>query len=604
GGRVPWAPAGVAAVLAGLVAGGFALGPMTAFAALWELVPTSGGTGEYDPRARGGVNDGDEETAGNNPAATGMVDTDQLLESPLPSLYDAISDTYGKPHKPREQERAQALSAVAKEQHGKTADSLRPSRTFPTSRQAPPNPRTPLSRAARGLFEIEGPTPLHIRAAVFDAFDGRIWVEAPPACPTPARREGKTNWMACPAPAAPDVFADEPVRHGVKVAKLGRGDKAGADGASATLDGTLIPAAPHLVRFKLGMIDQETFFSCGADGILRMALRKLPGGVALETESRVQDPRKLAAHPYFVGMAEDAPPTPQGDRIAALAREWAGHLPRGWDQIQAVVDRLRTGYELGAGGAPPDHPDAAAFFLFEGRRGPDYLFATSTAVLLRHLGYRTRLVAGFYAAPEMYDPETKHTPVGKEHVHVWPEVLVGGDTWVVVEPTPGYAVLTPPKPWFERAVAGLVAAGRWAADRPVLSGLVGLTVLAVVWWRRVWVDGLAVLSWRLRAGREWRNWVRGAAQLVERRARWAGRARPEGETPARYFSNGVVPADAPDRDALVRLAELTGWAAYAPDGLAPAEEKDVWAACDRAVRSWTYRRFLTARAARPRAGRV
>ena len=41
--------------------------------------------------------------------------------------------------------------------------------------------------------------------------------------------------------------------------------------------------------------------------------------------------------------------------------------------------------------------DAVEYFLFESRRGPDYLFATSAAVLLRSLGYQTRVVSGLYA---------------------------------------------------------------------------------------------------------------------------------------------------------------------------------------------------------------
>lgn len=596
-GRVPWGLAGLTAVLVGVATTVAAVGPTAVAAPLWELMPTSGGTGDYDRRARGGVNDGDEETTGKNAAATGMVDTDQFLESPLPSLYDAISDMYGKPHQTqKDSERTQALSATAKEQHGRAADSLRPSRNFPTSRQSPPNPPTPLSRAARWLFEVEGPTPLHVRAAVFHGFDGRAWAEARPVAPACPTREKKTAWMTYAAAPGPDVFAAEPVRHAVKVALLGAGDTAGAGGAVAALDGTLIPTAPHVARFRLGKLDQESFFACGRDGILRMAPRKLPGGVTLETDAHVPDPRKLAGHASWPWADADtefaAAPTAAAARVAALAREWAGDRPRGWEQVAAVVARLRTGFVVDhATSVPPGHPDAAAFFLFESGRGPDYLFATTAAAVLRHLGYRTRLVAGFYAAPEMYDPETRHTPVGKENVHVWPEVLAGGDCWVVLEPTPGYEVLTPPRPWHERALAELMSAARWVVGHPVASALVGLAAVTLVWWRRTWLDALALARWRLRGGRDWRGCVAEAVRLVERRARWAGRRRPIGETPARHFADGVVAATAADRDALVRLAELAGWAAYAPDGLAPAAEHDVWAACDRAVRVWTYPRF-------------
>ena len=596
-GRVPWGLAGVVALLVGLAAAVVAAGPKTVVAPLWELLPSSGGTGDYDRRSRGGVNDGDEETSGPNAAATGMVDTDQFLESPLPSLFDAVSDMHGPPHKPpKEIEKAQAISATVKQMHGRTADGLRPSRTFPTSRQSPAKPQTPLGRAARGLFEVDGPTPLHVRAAVFHAFDGRAWVEVPPVLPPAPRRDADSRWMNVPDSPRPDVFADEPARHSIKVAKHGAGEAGGAGGAAVRLDGTLIPTAPHLTRFRLGKIEREDFFACGADGILRMALRKVPGGVAVETEARLPDPGKLARHSAWPSPADpDFAPaaTAHADRVAALAREWAGDHPRGWAQIAAVVARLRDGYALDAtAGVPPEHADAAAYFLFESRRGPDYLFATSAASLLRHLGYRTRLAAGFYAAPEGYDPETKHTPVGWENVHVWPEVLAGGDAWVVLEPTPGYAVLTPPRPWHERALAAAAAAGQYAAARPLTTGAILLALVGLVRSRRALADAAAVARWRVRPGRDWRGWVLGAVRLVERRAAWAGRARPVGATPARHFAADAVPADA-----LTRLADMAGWAAYAPAGLAPAAEADVWTACDHAVRVWTTRRFR-----RPRTG--
>jgi transglutaminase-like putative cysteine protease len=586
GRTLPWAAVALVALLVAASGAVVAVGPKAVGATLWELVPSSGGTGRFDRNARGGVNDGNEETAGKNPAATGMVDTDQFLESPLPSLYDAISDMYGKPHKKTDQERTQALSATAKEQHGRTADGLRPSPTFPTSRNAATHPRSPLTRAARALFEVQGPTPLHVRAAVFEHFDGRVWVEAAPRVPLPPHREGNTSWMTPPHPAPRDVFAPDAVRHSVKVAKLGAGETVRAGTTTAALDGTLMPSPPHLSRFKLGKVEQESFFACGADGLLRIAGRKLPGGVAVESESRVQDPRKLFALPGDVWSVREfaAPATRHADELADLARSWVGDAPHGWPQIDAVVRRLRAEFIVDdAAGVPPDHPDVVAFFLLESRRGPDYMFATSAAVLLRHLGYRTRLVAGFYAAPQMYDRETRHTPVGWEHVHVWPEVQLAGNTWIVLEPTPGYAVLGPPTPWRE-------ALASWVAERATGLGFVAAGLVAVVWWRRSLVDASAVAWWRARSGPEWRGWVIGAARLVERRAAWSGRPRPVGQTAARYF------AHLPESEPLAELVALAEWARYAPAGVT-VTDAEVWAACDRAVRAWTYRRFRRVRGA-------
>jgi hypothetical protein len=70
---------------------------------LWELLPSSGGTGDYHANARGGINDGDDEVRGTeNARSVGFTDSDFFLDSPLPSLYDAFNDLYGEPYKPKE----------------------------------------------------------------------------------------------------------------------------------------------------------------------------------------------------------------------------------------------------------------------------------------------------------------------------------------------------------------------------------------------------------------------------------------------------------------------------------------------------------------------
>jgi hypothetical protein len=71
--RPPWLAAAVAAGVVGSVLGLVAVGPQRAARVLGEWLPTSGGTGGYDPFARGGVNDGDDEVKGTNARSTGMT---------------------------------------------------------------------------------------------------------------------------------------------------------------------------------------------------------------------------------------------------------------------------------------------------------------------------------------------------------------------------------------------------------------------------------------------------------------------------------------------------------------------------------------------------
>ena len=149
--------------------------------------------------------------------------------------------------------------------------------------------------------------------------------------------------------------------------------------------------------------------------------------------------------------------------MAALARAWVAGLPEGWRQVEAVIAALRAGYAHDRSAtASPDCTDVVAEFLLHSRRGPDYLFASAAAVLLRSLGYPTRVVSGLYAAPGRYDLRTRHTPVTGDDVHFWAEVRLPDGRWVAVEPTPGYELMPPVRAWSERIARALGGGGEWA----------------------------------------------------------------------------------------------------------------------------------------------
>jgi hypothetical protein len=234
-----------------------------------------------------------------------------------------------------------------------------------------------------------------------------------------------------------------------------------------------------------------------------------------------------------------------------------------------------------------------AHFLLRSRRGPDYLFATSAAVLLRSLGYQSRLVSGFYAAPARYDPRTRHTPVTTDDVHVWAEVRLPTGVWVAVEPTPGYELMPPSISWADLARSAVASAWRWARSHSAWLGLAVVGLASAVALRREVADALATLAWRARPAADVRRFAIDALRLVERRSRWAGRPRLSGQTPRRWLAAIIPPTfgDAADLDGLIRLAE---WGLHAPQGAAPPESSlaiDHRDACRRAVETWTIRRF-------------
>ncbi|MBO0697044.1 MAG: transglutaminase domain-containing protein [Zavarzinella sp.] len=587
---LPWV---ALCLLALAVGGGLALaliGPKRAAFALGELMPTSGGTGETDPFARYGVGDGPEETAGDDARAAGMVETDKTIEDNKNSLIDAVSDMYGPPHKPpKEQERMVAAGNVDVIQfRGKPPDNRRPSRDFDTSRKGPKGDKKPSSRDARGLFEIEGRTPLHVRLVAYDRYDAANmrWIEARKPGSKLIEAEGG-DWMRLGhlKPSADWYREDE--RHKLK---------------AADMNDNLVPTPALLTRFRINKVDKPDYYEWDYEGVLALAGRKrTPPGVIVTTDCRTLDPSRIPEAAFGRigqngGTAPELGDVPDDVRpvIDRLAREWAGDCQRGWPQIEAVVTKLRTDYTFDpSAAAPPEHPAPAVWFLTESRRGPDYLFATAAALLLRSLDYPTRVCLGYYASPDAYDPETAHTPVRKTDLHTWAEVRLQDGHWMVVEPTPGYEVLGPKLPLVERIVRALGAVAAWAW-RHVVELVLTVAVLVVVWARRrELLDAIAVRLWRWRPGRTWREQVRRAVRVLERRGRWAGRPRPERQTTPAWL-RGVQPKAADQDPDFVRFTRMAEWAAYALDVPPPWSESEVMVVCRRVLDGWPLRRWRDA----------
>ncbi len=557
------------------------VGPKRAAYALGELMPTSGGTGDTDPFARYGVGDGPEETAGDDAKAAGMVETDKMIEDNKNSLIDAVNDMYGAPHKPpKYQERMVAAGKVdVIEFHGKLPDNRRPSRDFDTARKGPKGDKKPESHKARGLFEVEGRTPLHVRLVAYERYDAdaKRWIESTKPGSKLLEPEGG-DWMRVGhfKDAAGWYRNDE--RHKLKAADLKE---------------NLVPTPTLLTRFRINKVDKPEYYEWDFEGVLALAGRKrTPPGVVITTDCRTLDPVRLpeAAFARTGGMPAILGDIPTSIRpqIEQLARAWAGDYPRGWPQIDAILTKFRSEYALDRTAAPPlDHPAPVLWFLTESHTGPDYLFATSAAMLLRSLDYSTRMCMGYYAAPEAYDVETAHTPVKNTDLHMWAEVRLYDGQWLVVEATPGYGVLAPNLPLSERVWNALSALGHWAS-RHLVALSIAVVVLTFVWFRRrEWMDAIAVRLWVWFPGQTWREQIRRTVRVLERRGRWAGVPRSERQTVCAWLQN---------EDAnLARLTRMAEWAAYAPDVLPPWPENDVTNVCRRVLQEWTHAKWRDAK---------
>ncbi len=576
--RLPIWEGVVFGVLAALAVGVAVAGPKRVMLTLWELVPTSGGTGNADPFARGGVGDGPDEVAGDNAKSAGMVETDKTIEDNKNALVDVVNDMYGPPHKPRKDQEKMVAGGVADviQSHGKTPDSRRPSRDFDTSRAGPKGDRKPGDgHAARGRIEVEGRTPLHIRVVTYTRYDT-----------TEAR------WMQGDKPGARRIEADDAGDQWMRVNGMPPGGWYATNDRHklkvADLKSALVPSPANLARFRIQRVDKAEYYEWEYDGVLALAGRqKTPPGVVVSSDCRTLDPTRLPPEAFPIVGYDTLLEVPDELKtsLTATAQEWAGHLPRGWPQVNAILTTLRTDFTLDRrASAPPGISHPVGWFLTESKRGPDYLFASSAALLLRSLGYPSRVCLGYYAHPDKYDPATQHTPVSDDDLHLWPEVLLSDGQWIVVEPTPDYAVLPPLKPWQEQLADAAQALGGWVVRNWLpLAVAVAALALLITFRRRAW-DAALTAGWRLFPGRTWRAQTLRTVRLLERRAALAGRGRAAGETLSEWMTrqqNGDT--------ALSQLTTLAEWAAYSP--VPPVQEADVPAACQHAVRIWNYPRF-------------
>lgn len=585
---LPLGSVGFLLVVLATVLGTAAIGPSRAATILAGLMPTSGGTWWDDPEARGGVNDGDNEvSASEKPESVGFTESEMYLETDRPSLYDAYNERYGEPFKPKKHERMIALAQKDQpRQSERPAENLQAGRQFPLTRRQPSQlTARPGERRARSLLFVKGPTPLHLPLVAYDEFDGTRWAQQP-AITTSSflELERGTSWFRVTVPR-PRVFAG-PVSHQIKI---------------GAFDSSTLPVPAHLARFRMGSVNRHDFFCWPQTGIVAMDSRTIPAGTTIDTEALTVDPSRLVNS----GPIELTPNHPDrsidpdgqyvvSPAVVALAESWTAGVARGYGQIAAVVGALRREFVLDRTAVlPEDCKDAVAYFLLNARRGDDYLFATSAAVLLRSLGYNVRVVSGFYVSPAKYDVRTHHTHVDREDIHFWVEVRFSG-SWIAIEPTPGYTVMGPSRSWLERLAGIWAVAWRWCLDHAF-----PLAVLTAAGWgafliRRRLLDWTTTLVWLLSRRRASRRWILGTLRLIDQRARWAGRPRPPQSTPQRWYGALAATEPAETRQELEQLVRLADWALHCPVPSATSaswSDRDVELTCRRAVRVWTLRRF-------------
>lgn len=526
-------------------------GPQRSAMLLAELLPTSGGSDQFDPRSRGGINDGDDVVAARDQArSAGAVDSNIFFDSEERSFYDAAQDIYGEPRKPREYTQAIAIEAERMRHDHNLAEQQQARREFALTRRESKRPRRPEDCLSDALFHVEGPGPVHIRMFAYDTCDGVTLRESVPPAGRPELTRQWGGWLRLEKVDRQDVFGAT-VHHTFRIVKL---------------EARQLPIPPHAERFLLGRVDQPRFFGWTHPGILGLVDGRIPRNTVLHTRSRPVDEDRLihwkfpAVTRYAMPHYREVPSTLREDpRIEELARRIVGDRPRGWSQIKAVEEYLRNHYvHVRDAKVPEVRDDPVPWFLFDSKTGPDYLFAAAACVLLRQLHYPARVVSGFYVDPARYDPESGQMSVFPDDIHFWTEVLIPGDDWVVVEPTPGYEKM-PASPHLIGRLSQLAGAmGQWMVNHWAIVLGVVLVAVAMVWQRRQILAGLYWLRWRLTYRGSWRQRVLSTLRLLEAWAGLQGQKRPVSWTPLRWYEKQLQ-SRAPAAATFFRLTSLAAY---------------------------------------------
>ncbi|MEW4489937.1 transglutaminase-like domain-containing protein [Thalassoglobus sp. JC818] len=490
--------------------------------ALHGFLPSSGGTGDDSPYSRNGVGSGERLVAGTDSIQSfAPIEDAPFMQDDKPSLYDVFDDLYQEEVKMNTSDRAIALppelGARAKEHlHSQIKKA---NREFSTLREPTKDSekRKVKDVDSDAMFYVAGRVPLHLRSQIYDLFDGISWYPQKQRLhhkPFEISESAGKPWLRLHDAGEFHEFLGPAETHALKIINL---------------DTNVIPSPLYTHGIHIDLVDRPDMFQHGPPGLVALDRKSLPSLVPIHVASRSIDwdalntEEKLFLRAHTDQAISVIPTNIDREALDDLAEQICDGIDEGWPQIAAVRDYLRTHYKLNPDWRPQDtETPGVEQFLFESHEGPDYQFATAAALLLRSLGYASRVVSGFYADPNRYDADSQHTPVLAEDVHFWTEVRVYAEDWITVEATPGYEVLGPPLGLFQEAWNVIVAGIDLIIRHWILAIAAGLTLVAL-WWARCWlVDRFETGLWRLKLWRTPDLAVANTLKLLRQRARLIG----------------------------------------------------------------------------------
>ena len=471
-------------------------------------VTSSGGQSQESDLARRGVGDGaDQTSSGDSSASLGFDNTDKFSESGRDGLYDLWIESYGLPVQSERQQRMLGLRPQDVTIVGATdRENLKSGRRFDLQRQ-PANKTADESNdaAAQAAAWVSGELPVYLPLSVFESFDGYGWQEAARGPVFAPARPADGYWMDVVHRPLSQAFSGV-IEHEIRIGTLG---------------GSILPLPPNTKSFRLGRVNTPEFYTGSRAGLMMLRSRTLPAGAVVMSRSYRIDAARLRQVEIALPQHSEAAMMDASfasTEIKNMAKLWAGDTPRSLKQVVQVLSALREHVRHQRDYVPPAGTTSIAdHIILEARVGTDYQIATSAALMLRSLGYPTRVVSGLFADESDRDPEKGNAPLTARHVHTWIEIRLADGTFVPLDPTPGYPLLAVPATMTEWAAATLGKMGALAAKHPVVLGIfvVGLIWIAVMW--KQLLDLLATAYFRARG-----FGPADSLALIELRARLAG----------------------------------------------------------------------------------
>ncbi|WP_339733621.1 transglutaminase-like domain-containing protein [uncultured Gimesia sp.] len=560
------------------------------------IMPSSGGDSRGDLYARDGLGDGELLVAGKYDIRSfAPLENAPFMSSDTPSLYDIMFDTYNEEGEiSKNIDRAIGLKMQDQNiEEKELPDSENINRHFSTARKEKPAQQNSAEGIqSDALLHVSGRTPLHLRMDTYDIFDGVNWFSEP------LNADFKKHFSLKERFEKPYIVVSTKAQ---TLAQECRNELHVI--TNNHLKSNQLPAPLHLKEIHIDLVDRVDMFDWYQESIVKLDRKELPRLVPIHLISHFPDRKQIEYHDakyaalshqqkHYVALPE----LPVMSEIKKRAEDLVTGVENDWERIRCIEQFHRNHFQHDRT-ITYDGKQALPLrqFLFERKAGPDYLIASSAALMLRSLGYSTRLVSGFYASPNDYDLKSDHTPVHSDDVHFWVEVKIGlgAADWCTIEPTAGYTVLGPPLSLYERTVEALLAISGWIQIH-LISFLLTLGILITSFLLRYQMTDFLVTGWlKVFRTQDTRRFIFRTLWLLELRVRSKEQKRPV-TMPLSQWLRLHAGNFSINTACLLELAQYVNWASFAPcasdDSSGPGTEQ-IRDCCNRIINEACWKKY-------------